>query len=197
MLASMRERTRSEGGFTLIELLVVMIIIAILMAVAVPTFLSQKNNAQKTQATANIKQIVNAIESCASNNLDGSYRPAVVTPGTTDCLLWTGAANTITPGLKTMEKGLVPLAAGVPSTTAPRVYQVAPIGSQGYMVQTGIQDGDVTIFFAEIHYQDGGLKKVCGGAPIPVPAAGATTPAGILPGAAVPQSRTCTSGVWG
>src|SRR4051812_39296469 len=65
--------SREEQGFTLIELLVVMIIISILMAVAVPTFLSQKNTALKTQATSNIKNVINAVESCASQITTGGY----------------------------------------------------------------------------------------------------------------------------
>ena len=57
MLKSAQKATRGEGGFTLIELLVVMIIIAILMAVAVPTFLKQKQTAVATKAKANIRQV--------------------------------------------------------------------------------------------------------------------------------------------
>ena len=63
MLADLKKADRSEGAFTLIELLVVMIIIAILMAVAIPTCLSQKNTAVKTAAIANMKQFTNALES--------------------------------------------------------------------------------------------------------------------------------------
>jgi prepilin-type N-terminal cleavage/methylation domain-containing protein len=43
---------RSDAGFTLIEILVVMIIIAILMAVSVPTFLGAKKTARRKEATA-------------------------------------------------------------------------------------------------------------------------------------------------
>ncbi len=71
MLKNAQKATRGEGGFTLIELLVVMIIIAILMAVAVPTFLKQKQSAVGTKAKANIKQVMTAIESCAAGNTSG------------------------------------------------------------------------------------------------------------------------------
>jgi len=49
-----RER---EGGFTLIELLVVMIIIGILAAIAIPTFLSQRAKAHDTSTKADVNHL--------------------------------------------------------------------------------------------------------------------------------------------
>jgi type IV pilus assembly protein PilA len=46
---------RPEEGFTLIELMVVVLIIAILIAIAIPTFLGARKRAQDRQAQANIR----------------------------------------------------------------------------------------------------------------------------------------------
>lgn len=51
----MRERLNTEEGFTLIELMVVVLIIAVLVAIAIPSFLGFRNRAQDRSAQAGIR----------------------------------------------------------------------------------------------------------------------------------------------
>ncbi len=53
---------RNRKGFTLIELLVVVLILAILMAVAMPLYLSAVSDSQRKTCRANMQTIANAVQ---------------------------------------------------------------------------------------------------------------------------------------
>jgi prepilin-type N-terminal cleavage/methylation domain-containing protein len=68
MLKRFHERLRRNEGFTLIELLVVMIIIGILVAIAIPSYLSLKGRAHATAAEADLRSAVPDIEEYYADN---------------------------------------------------------------------------------------------------------------------------------
>jgi prepilin-type N-terminal cleavage/methylation domain-containing protein len=53
VLKHLKERRQSEDGFTLIELMVVVLIMGILMAIAIPTFLATQGSAHDAAAKSN------------------------------------------------------------------------------------------------------------------------------------------------
>ena len=71
-MSPIRQRLARDEGFTLIELLVVLIIIGVLLAIAVPSYLGFKQKAEQTAASSDVREAIPSMEAYYSDH-NNSY----------------------------------------------------------------------------------------------------------------------------
>jgi type II secretion system protein G len=73
-----RAEGRSEQGFTLVEMLVVLIIIGILLAIGVPSYLGFRDRANDSAAKANVRAALPAVQAYHADHGDYDGMTATV-----------------------------------------------------------------------------------------------------------------------
>jgi type IV pilus assembly protein PilA len=126
-------RAEEERGFTMIELLVVIMIIGILAAVAVPSFLNQSNKSHDAAAKWEARTAQDAAEVLATEH-DGSYKTVNL-----------DALELVEPTLN--------------DTTAATLASARPVsGGKGYSVTSRATDGNT---FTITRSDDGSVTRTC------------------------------------
>jgi len=135
MLYRLRQRSKDEGGFTLIELLVVILIIGILAAIAIPSFLSQKSKATDSSAKELARTAQTTAETYATDH-GGFYTGMTIGE------------------LQAYEKTIP----SCPNTSNACLKTVTPTGTEEYVVTAEATD---THTFSVVHKANGTTERTC------------------------------------
>jgi type IV pilus assembly protein PilA len=100
----------AEAGFTLIELMVVLLIIAILLAIAIPTFLGVTGSANDRAAQSNLTNALTEASAAYQSNSQ-SFPAVAAMQGSAPEFTWTAAANTAAAGTNVISMEPVDVAA--------------------------------------------------------------------------------------
>ena len=87
----MNRPTNKKAGFTLVEIMIVVLIIGILLAIAIPNFVSARESSRAKACVGNLKQIDSAKQQSAMDNkLNGTSAATFMIDGATASTAVTG-----------------------------------------------------------------------------------------------------------
>jgi type IV pilus assembly protein PilA len=92
--ARIRQADRQDEGFTLIELMVVVLIIAVLLAIAIPTFLGVQNKAKDRAAQSSVRNTLTAAKAMYADDSDYLQATAANLGGVEPSLTFVAGAST-------------------------------------------------------------------------------------------------------
>jgi type IV pilus assembly protein PilA len=70
LLSNLIKRLRDDRGFTLIELLFVVLLIGVLAAIAIPSYMNHAKKGKDADAESNARNLVSKVELCYATNED-------------------------------------------------------------------------------------------------------------------------------
>jgi type IV pilus assembly protein PilA len=159
----------SEGGFTLIELMVVLLIMAILLAIAIPTFLGVKGGAQNRAAQSDLTNAATSAKAVYTNS--GSY----------------GSIVSLVSGLQSAEPELSFGQGAVSTASGPHRISVA-VSNDGLVMEMAEQSANGLCWYAQDNEEPTTTATISG-------ISGFSTVQGILYGSSNGTTATsCTAG---
>ncbi len=135
-------RTVGSAGFTLTELLIVMVVVAILMAIAVPMYQQQVQQSRRTEATNAVLELASREEKYFSINNNYTTDPTQLGYSTTEGATFpqsTGTYYQITVDVPAPAAGVAPsyTITATPATGSPQLNDTT---CQSFsVIQTGVQ----------------------------------------------------------
>jgi type IV pilus assembly protein PilA len=146
MLSKLRRRAEEEQGFTLIELLVVILIIGILAAIAIPSFLSQTSKGHDASAKSQARTAQTAAETLGTDNNGVYNNPTAVSVASLKVVETTLNDSS---GASLSNAGFAAAYDNVAGDTAANSY---------YVQSTAVGSGNV---FTIARHNDGTVTRVC------------------------------------
>ncbi len=131
MIEAMRNRMEREEGFTLIELLVVILIIGILAAIAIPSFLNQREKGQDACAKSQARTMATAMETYYTDT--NGYTASIDALNAIEQAVTGGDAcgNGTSARVSTAQSGTTGNCTATPTTGSGSAYCVAQTSASG------------------------------------------------------------------